>query len=281
MNLLKRLFKRPEQTGLLNEKPNIDEDNSTIIAKKLAETQVLIKNLYVVFQPKYDAQTLLVTGFEALCRWEDPEIGSIPPSDFIPLAEETGAIHEIGNFMLERTIMFIAKYSHKTNKSIVTSVNLSPVQLHANRSEELTELFVRLINEHKINPSLLQVELTETDTADDITGIAGTLETLQGMGMSLAIDDFGTGQSSISRVLELHANTIKLDKSIVNQILSEKGELLCLGLITTFHSLDMEIVAEGVENKQQLEKLRDLSCDTIQGYYLGRPISESAALNLV
>ncbi|MDK9793869.1 EAL domain-containing protein [Vibrio sp. D431a] len=281
MNLIRRLFERPEITGLFHKYMNIDDKSKAAIIEKLNTKNNKMDDFYAVFQPKYDARTLSITGFEALCRWEDPELGTIPPSLFIPIAEETGSIHEIGAFMLEKTIAFISKYSKENNSNIVTSVNLSPAQLHANRSEKLVKLFVDLIEKYKISPSLLQIELTETETADDITGIAGTIETIQAMGIGLAIDDFGTGHSSVSRVLELNVDTIKLDRSIVNQILSEKGELLCLGLITTFHSLEMEIVAEGVENKQQLEKLRELSCDTIQGYYLGRPISESAALSLV
>lgn len=281
MNLIKRFLERPDKTGLFHKPQPQDEKSTNQISEILSEETLPIEEFYAVYQPKYDTNTLQITGFEALCRWESQSLGTIPPSIFIPISEETGAIDEIGEFMLEKTIAFIAKYSLGKDTSVVTSVNLSPSQLHGNKADRLVGLFNTLISQYGISPSLLQIELTETDTADDITGIAGTIETLQGLGISLAIDDFGTGHSSVARVLELNVDTIKLDKSIVNQILSNKGELLCLGLITTFHSLEMEIVAEGVENKQQLDKLRELACDTIQGFYLGRPISETAALKMI
>ncbi|CAH7374755.1 hypothetical protein VCHA53O466_40356 [Vibrio chagasii] len=241
----------------------------------------LESDLYTVYQPKFYSDTLELYGFETLCRWSDPISGSVPPSVFIPIAERCGAIDRIGLLVLEKTIEFIASYNEQNDSQLITSVNVSPQQLHAKRAESFIAFLKSNLAKHKIDPKLIELEITETEEIDDITGIGGTIEQLKEIGVGLSIDDFGVGHSSIMRIIELDVDTIKLDKSIINKVLSEKGEKVCRGLIDTFQAIDMKVVAEGVENENQLKVLQEAGCDIIQGFHLGRPMNASAAQDLI
>ncbi|KYZ75892.1 hypothetical protein AXX12_11910 [Anaerosporomusa subterranea] len=228
------------------------------------------------YQPLVDAQCGCVVSFEALLRWTSSTYGVVPPSRFIPLAEESDMILGIGKWVLEESCRFIHKLAAMGNEDIHVSVNVSPRQLAA---DDFVALVRETIDREGINPKQLEIEITENVLITSMEESTRRLSELRAIGVRLSLDDFGTGYSSLTYLRSLPVGTLKLDKSFIDQILSDVRQLQFISsIINMAHVLGLAVVAEGVETEEQLEKLVECQCDFIQGYVFSRPVTEKEAL---
>ena len=232
--------------------------------------------LRLELQPVYAMRGGELTGFEALIRLNDPELGQIPPSEFIPLAEEAGFIVEIGEWVLEEACRVAAQWP----PHLVVSVNLSPAQFHSGTLISSTR---RALQRHSLPAYRLEVEITEGTLMTDSELVMGQLRLLRDMGVGVALDDFGTGYSSLSYLCKFPFSKLKIDRSFaaaLDQSASAKNVLRAI--VKLGHGLGMTVTAEGIETQRQLSLLRHIGCDLAQGYLLGRPtpLSDLAAIIL-
>ncbi|CCO23661.1 putative bifunctional diguanylate cyclase/phosphodiesterase [Maridesulfovibrio hydrothermalis] len=228
----------------------------------------------LVFQPQYNLKpNLSLAGFEALVRWNHPKQGWISPGDFIPIAEKTGLIIELDRYVLDRACMHWAQCQRKTPNcsGLSISVNLSA---HYIIDSTLVRYVAETIKKHGIEKNTLILELTESAFVTDPVLAAANLESLRELGVKSAIDDFGTGYSSLTYLTRFPTEHIKIDKSFVDGIESDQSSRrIVKSVINLTHGLNMIAVAEGVEKKSQLEILKEMGCDIVQGFYLAKPLS--------
>ncbi len=221
------------------------------------------------YQPILEIKSNSIKGFEALIRWEHPNKGFISPAQFIPIAEETGIINYIGEWVIKEAIK-TCKNLESYNKSFFVSVNLSFAQF---REKNIPETVYSALKESNLNPNLLYLELTESIIMDNILHGLETLASLRELGVFLSIDDFGTGYSSLSYLKKFPVNNLKIDQSFVRD--SEKNiqdKEIIKAIITLAHSLGLTVTAEGVENEEQLKLLNDAGCDRAQGFFISKAI---------
>lgn len=222
------------------------------------------------FQPIYNMADGKLHGFEALIRWAIN--GSFrQPDDFIPLAEETHLIIDIGRWVIQEAVENIAQWNRLTNENLSIAINLSAIQLGDNG---LLEFVSQLLFKHELKPSLIEFELTETALIEDKNQYSKTIYGLHNLGCTIALDDFGTGYSSISHLRNFPINTVKIDKSLMPSCEGEEDESLLRGLITMISMLNLKAVAEGIETEIQKNLCIDLGVDFAQGYYFNRPLSK-------
>ncbi|MEW8342601.1 MAG: EAL domain-containing protein [Candidatus Thiodiazotropha taylori] len=222
------------------------------------------------YQPQYDLRSGRLTGTEALVRWRHPVHGMISPGRFIPIAEETGDIIAIGNWVLTEACQQIAEWTARGLPIKRMSVNLSPRQL---AHPEIVAQVRRLIDEHPILAGNLVLELTESSLMQHPDQAALTLASLKDLGVKLSVDDFGTGYSSLSYLRRFPLDCVKIDRCFVKDMESDKAATaLVEGIVRLAHSLNMSVVAEGVENEVQLKMLSQMGCEGAQGYLLGKPM---------
>ncbi len=226
------------------------------------------------YQPKLRTNTLEVTGMEALVRWEHPELGRIPPIEFIPIAEETGLILPLGEWILREACRQTVAWHTQGFTGLVCAVNISAAQF---RDQNLPQRITAILHETGAKPHQLQLELTESLVMqDEILGMA-MLNQLKALGISLAIDDFGTGYSSLSYLKRLPVDIVKIDQSFVRELREESDDAAIVeAVVALAHSLRLKVVAEGVEQKIQLDFLRRRGCDEVQGYLLAKPMPSEA-----
>ncbi len=225
--------------------------------------------LVAVYQTKVDLKTRRITGFEALLRWRHPDRGLISPLEFIPIAEETGLIVGIGEWILQEACRQL-KLWHEHNPALTMNVNLSVHQLS---DPKLLHRVRGAIERAGISPRSLKLELTESSAINQFEGVRETLEGLQAIGLALKLDDFGTGYSSLSYLRAMHFNSLKIDQSFVAKMATDAdSHAIVDNVIRLAHSLDMTVVAEGVEDEAQAEELTRLGCETGQGYLFSRPV---------
>jgi len=207
-------------------------------------------------------------GAEALIRWQHPEMGLIPPANFIPIAEENGQIHEIGEFVL-RSACFQAKHwQNQGYNPIKISVNLSVRQMQP----ELPKLVASILQESELDSKYLELELTENILLDNVENSISILQELTAMGLKVSIDDFGTGYSSLSYLQRLPISTLKIDRSFLNDVQSENDDApIITTIIGMAKNLKLNVIAEGIETSQQFEFLKKHQCDQAQGYFFGHP----------
>ena len=235
--------------------------------------------LLVHYQPKYNLVTGEVFGAEALVRWELPERGLILPSDFIPLAEETGLIIEIGEWVLDKVCEDFRIWQRSTTSSGRVSVNLSLKQL---RQPNFINRISAILRGHEVSPTSLELEITETTLMENPERTIKLLDQLYGLGLHLAIDDFGTGYSSLSALQQFPISTLKIDKSFVRHVAVNPDDATIVGTIIQMgHNLNMDVVAEGVETEDQLYFLQTLNCTYVQGLLFGEPMSSDNYLELL
>ncbi|MDR0903121.1 MAG: EAL domain-containing protein [Ruminococcus sp.] len=236
------------------------------------------RELYLNYQPIINMETGAIYGFEALIRWESAEFGNIPPADFIKVAEESGEIVQIGMWILESACRFIQRVNKEYNREIVISVNVSPVQL---RQRDYIEHIRNVLTISRINPANIQLEITEGNLVDFIDNRNETLEEVINTGITLALDDFGTGYSSMAYLKNLPVKCLKIDSSFMEGYSSEKSQAITASTIDLVHSLGLIIVAEGIESREQYDKLKAMHCDYIQGYLLSKPLAEDKAIEFI
>jgi diguanylate cyclase (GGDEF)-like protein len=258
-----------------------DDDGSG--PKKAYIAQVLShalhnRELYLHYQPIISMETNTIYGFEALLRWESAEFGNIPPSDFIKVAEESGEIVQIGMWILENACRFIQRVNKEYNRDIVISVNVSPVQL---RKRDYIEHIRNVLAISRINPANIQLEITEGNLVDFIDNKNETLEEVIATGITLALDDFGNGYSSLNYLKNLPVKALKISKTFISENADEKSEAITASTIELVHSLGLIIVVEGVESREQYEKLKAMHCDYIQGYLFSKPLPEDRAIQFI
>ncbi|SDH21222.1 EAL domain-containing protein [Propionivibrio dicarboxylicus] len=235
--------------------------------------------LFLHYQPKVCTADGQVIGVEALVRWHNGDIGMIPPSDFIPLAEESGLIDEIGEWVLRRACEQGMRWQAEGLSELSIAVNLSTRQF---RQERLLALVRSALEDSGLPPQRLELEITEGMLMQDPEKAAVVLRRLHELGVRISIDDFGTGYSSLSYLQRFPVHTLKVDQSFVREISNSPGAAaIVTAVISLAHSLDLCVVAEGVETEAQRRFLGDLACDYCQGYYFSRPVAagEISALN--
>jgi len=209
-------------------------------------------------------------GLEALVRWQHPEKGIILPSEFIPMAEESGLIVMIGEWVLRRACQQIKQWLAKGFQVPSVAVNVSAIQL--NRGNLLITI-QKALRDYDILPHWLELEITESSVMSDLTEAAKILAQLKALGFRLSIDDFGTGYSSMSYLQQLNVDKLKIDISFVRTMTHDTGKAAIVrAIIALGHSLDLDVIAEGVENEEQMEGLRKLHCDMIQGYIISKAL---------
>jgi diguanylate cyclase (GGDEF)-like protein len=226
--------------------------------------------LRVHYQPQIDLRVGRLVGLEALVRWQHPERGLLSPGVFIPVAEETGLIMPIGRWVLENACRQLAEWLQAGLPRLRVAVNLSAKQLV---QDDLVEVVAGVLEQTRLPPDLLELELTESVLMHASEGPMRRLETLASMGVSLAIDDFGTGYSSLSYLKRFTFHRLKIDRGFVSGVTANgDDQAIALAVISLAHSMGLTVLAEGVEQEAQLAFLREHQCDEVQGYLLGRPM---------
>jgi diguanylate cyclase (GGDEF)-like protein/PAS domain S-box-containing protein len=243
-----------------------------------------LKQLDVHYQPFVNLLTRKVIGLEALIRWKHPVHGMVPADQFIPVAEETGLIVPMGNFVLHRTLQTMAAWQRQGVKLVPVSVNVAPAQLQRG---ELESTISTLLATHALKPDLLQLEMTERAVFDSTQAKAGesrqdTMVRLRDLGIKVAIDDFGTGYSSLSYLKNWRVDALKIDRSFVRDLVTDSSDLAIVSaIIAIARHLRIQVIAEGIEGYQQAEILRKLGCTIGQGFLFARPMPAEQCLAMM
>jgi diguanylate cyclase (GGDEF)-like protein len=226
------------------------------------------------YQPKVDLETGLISGIEALLRWQHPLRGLVPPMEFISLAEETGLIVPIGEWVLATACAQTKAWQDQGHGEIGVAVNLSARQF---ADPLLLTKLTRIIRESGLHPSMLELEITESMVMSHGESTVSVLESLKSIGVNIALDDFGTGYSSLAYLKRFPIDTVKIDRSFIQDIPANSDDRkITRAIIAMAHSMRLKVVAEGVETAKQLSFLRTHRCDAVQGYFLYRPLAEEA-----
>ena len=260
-----------------------DVMNYRIIEKTKIENNLQFaldnKEFMLYFQPQYKTSNDKISGFEALIRWKSRELGMVPPNDFIKIAEESQKIVAIGKWVFVNSCDFASKLIKRGYKDIKVSVNISIVQLI---QDDFTDFILATIESKNLDFKLIELEITETVLIRSVQEAYTKLETLRSKGVSISLDDFGTGYSSLSYLQNLPITTLKMDRAFVEDITKNTiTENLASFIISMAHKLNLEVIAEGVETKLQLDTLKKYNCDKVQGYYYSKPVPEEQAFLLL
>jgi EAL domain-containing protein (putative c-di-GMP-specific phosphodiesterase class I) len=243
-----------------------------MLLEQALRTSVKEKQLCLYYQPKVSTLSRQVIGAEALIRWIHPEFGFVNPGDFIQIAEETGIILEIGQWVIEEACRQSAIW-RQYDPHFHIAVNLSVRQF---QQADLVEKIQDLLARHDLPPQAIDFEITESLTTDNTDDFINKMRQLKALGVKLSIDDFGTGYSNLSYLKYYSADTVKIDRSFIMSIgTSEQrssDEKLTSAIIAMAHSLDMDLVAEGVENEAQINFLTQMGCEVLQGFYFDKPL---------
>lgn len=225
--------------------------------------------LFLCYQPLIDVKTKRVIKLEALIRWKHLKKGIIGPVDFIPVAEETKLIIPIGEWILKNTFEQLKEWHKLGFEDFRLSVNVSVVQL---QKPDFAEVVSKILLETGISPKNIELEITESVFMDSAYNATSNLNLLRKQGVKVSIDDFGTGYNSLKYIQKFHVDCIKIDKIFVSNINDDINKIIINHIISLGHSINAEIVAEGVETKEQYEYLKRQGCDIIQGYYFSKPL---------
>ncbi len=249
------------------------QDFSTYRMTIEKELRKAIKNdeLEVFFQPKVNVSTGLIDSAEALVRWRHPSRGLVSPSEFVHIAEDSGLITEIGEFVLLKACQQTKRWVDNNIATIKISVNISAHQL---RHNSLSQTVAKILKETQLTERQLELELTESSIMENITAATVMLKKLCAMGISISLDDFGTGYSSLSHLKRFPVDALKIDRSFIRDIETKAEDAAIVkAIIVLGHSLKLKVIAEGVENKNQFDILKQLDCDEAQGYFIAKPLS--------
>ena len=249
----------------------------------MAEKQLQVENnlhsaidnneLKLHFQPQVEAATGRITGFEALLRWQNSQLGQVPPSDFIPVAEQSGQIDRIGDWVLYHACQQLRKWLDEGLAINSIAINLSGIQLQQNN---LANRIEEVLSQFNLGAHLLEIELTESSLVNTFDKSFTVLQKIKDLGIRVTMDDFGTGYSSLSYLRDIPLSCVKIDRSFIMDIgKDENAEKLIASIVSMAHSLDLQVVAEGVEEQHQADHLNALGCEYLQGYLFGKPVPEA------
>ncbi|TAJ94212.1 MAG: EAL domain-containing protein [Gammaproteobacteria bacterium] len=263
------LFYQPEMTARIAETMQIEHK----LRRALKEEQFVLH-----YQPRIETRSGRIVGVEALIRWNDPENGLVPPGKFIPILEESGMILEVGQWALEQAARDYRHWRRKCKTAPRIAVNVSAIQLRQNNFVTVVEKAIRKGGK----PVPMDIEITESLIMTDVEQNIVKLRALQAAGIDIAVDDFGTGYSSLSYVAKLPINSLKIDRSFIDDMLKEADGLTIVStIIALAHSLRLQVVAEGVETEEQSKLLQSMRCDEMQGFLFSRPVPADAILALI
>ena len=228
------------------------------------------KEFVLHYQPKVDAKTRAIVGLEALIRWNDPQLGLVPPGKFIPLMEETGIILQAGGWALRRAVADVQAWRAKGLVAPRVAVNVSQIQL---RQTDFVQTVLQALEGFGDAEPLLDLEITESMVMQNFDATVRALQTLRGVGVETSLDDFGTGYSSLAFVARLPVAALKIDRSFVIEMVSSKyARTIVETVISLAHSLGLKVIAEGVDAEEQAALLAALGCDQMQGYLISKPV---------
>jgi diguanylate cyclase (GGDEF)-like protein len=229
------------------------------------------KELFLVYQPQMEIASGMIVGVEALLRWQHPERGLVPPDKFIRVAESSGLIMPIGEWVLREACSQVRQWQHAGLLVVPVAVNVSAVQF---RQGDFLTVIKKVLSETGLSPEYLELELTESTLLSNVNVMFPMLEELRTMGLKLAIDDFGTGYSSLSYLRQFPVSKLKIDRSFVQDVvLNSDDAAITAAIISMAKGLNLKVIAEGVETGAQMAFLRAHQCDEIQGYYFSRPLT--------
>ncbi|WP_238526836.1 sensor domain-containing protein [Cellvibrio japonicus] len=268
-------YAKSQMLGLSIYSPDYDPHSPKRLAMMSELGRAIRENqLCLYYQPKVVLDECRCYGFEALIRWIHPELGFVPPDDFIPIAEFTSLIHPLTAWVLENSIEQ-CRHWQLQGLNLSVAVNLSARNL---MDENIPKLVERLLNKYQLPAARLELEITESSIMSDPNRALRILQHLHELGVHLSIDDFGTGYSSLAYLKRLPVQTLKIDNSFVRNMLGDlQDELIVNSTIHLAHNLGLTVVAEGVENEELMKRLHDMGCDEVQGYFIGRPMTVNNA----
>ncbi|MGA8064206.1 MAG: EAL domain-containing protein [Candidatus Sulfotelmatobacter sp.] len=252
------------------------EDMNTQVVERLTlENSLRLalekKELFLVYQPQMDIATGRITGLEALLRWRHPELGLVPPDKFIRIAENSGLIVPIGEWVLRTACSQARKWQDEGFPALTVAVNVSAIQF---RQESFGEVIRKVLHETRLPPQYLEMELTESLLLTNADLMLSVIQKLKAAGVTLAIDDFGTGYSNFTSLRRFGVNKLKIDRSFISDVATNPDDsAITAAIINMAKSLRLKVIAEGVENEAQMSFLRAHHCDEIQGYYFSRPLA--------
>lgn len=250
-----------------------DEVSRKILIYNNLRDAVYKNELEVYYQPQVDQGLSKIVKFEALLRWNNEELGNVSPAEFIPISEATGIIIELGEWILREVCKQIKEWMCKGWYYII-ALNVSQKQI---QSDRFVDKVISVLKEFDVPTNLIEIEVTESILMSSYEGNINTIRRLQDMGIKIALDDFGTGYSSLSYLKTIPLDTIKIDKSFIDDIVIDSvSRDIVSGIITLINKLRINITAEGVESKEQMELLRNMGCSIIQGYYYSKPLPAKA-----
>lgn len=251
---------------------------SITIENKLKEA-ASNQNFMMYFQPQFHANDKKLRGVEALIRWKDDDGAMISPSVFIPIAEKNGTIVSIGEWVIEESVRIYSGWKRKYNPELILSLNISAIQY---KRPDFVNKLLHILQKYEIKPSEVELEITESVLIDDFDEITNKLLVLRDYGIRISLDDFGTGYSSLSYLKGLPIDTLKIDKSFIDTVVSDNNtKIITESIVYMVKKLGFETVAEGVETKEQFDYLKSIDCDNIQGYFLGRPMPSAEVEELL
>jgi EAL domain-containing protein (putative c-di-GMP-specific phosphodiesterase class I) len=241
--------------------------------------QALAHDQFVIhYQPRARLSDGLVSSMEALVRWMHPTRGLVSPNEFIPVVEESGLVLQLGELVIDKVCAQLAQWQKQGMELVPVSVNVSPRQF--NQSDVVRTLSLAL-ERHQVSPGLIEVEVTESSVANTAVALRA-VQGIQRSGIKVLLDDFGTGYSSLSQLYALNLDGLKIDRAFVLQLGKKPGgAAIVTAIVTMARALGMHIVAEGVETREQVDILRSLGCDEIQGFLVSRPVPPSETPSLV
>ncbi|UOE94854.1 DUF4084 domain-containing protein [Alkalihalobacillus sp. LMS39] len=251
-------------------------DESEMTVSKMRKLEKDLRNalkrdeLFLLYQPQVESITGQIVGVEALLRWNHPIMGIVSPVDFIPIAEQTGMIIPIGEWVFIEACKQIKLWTEQ-GYTLKVAVNLSPVQL---QQDSIVERFLTILQEKHVNPNLIEFEITEETAIQNIEQVVPKLQTFKNNGITISIDDFGTGYSALSSLASFPISTLKIAREFTNQL--ERGnsnQTIVTSIIMLAKNLELAVIAEGVENESQAELLKDMQCDEMQGFLFGKPVT--------
>ena len=250
--------------------PILDDFMSSVELETRLKQAVTNKDFTMFYQPQYYTGTRRLRGVEALVRWRDQDGEMISPGTFIPVAEKNGSIVPIGKWVVEESVKQYAYWRNQFGFPFVMSINISALQY---KKEDFVDFLMNVLNEYQVRPSEIELEITESVLIDDFAAVSEKLKLLRNYGIRISLDDFGTGFSSLSYLKKLPIDTLKIDKSFIDTVMTDPStRVITESILNMVKALGFESIAEGVEEEQQYKYLNAIGCDIIQGYLFSKPL---------